>query len=683
MTKLHTLGPYTLLRRLAIGGMAELYLARKSGGLGFEKYYAIKVMLPQHTGDPEHEKVMIDEARLTSQLRHDNIVAVVDLDKDQNRTFMVMEYIRGQDLSVLLQKLREAKGMIALEIAAFVTREICAGLHYVHTRIGADGKPLNLVHRDISPQNVLVGVEGDVKLIDFGVAKARGKGRIETKTGIIKGKLRYMAPEYAVGNLQDARSDIFAAGLILYELITGVPAYDETGIEPSEFLDRIKYARVPHPSQIRQDIPPDLENIIVRALAQHPEKRYQDALEMQQDLSIYLSRVAPQFTRAHCGVYFQSVFEKLGIEPVLPETINADAEEANPPVEARQLERSLEHALDQTGRIQFSDTDVKAAMDTTGKIQVGGHQSGLVLEPTAQLNVLERDPSAPRIVTVSKFTEFFKHTDESKAAATMEIERRPVPKLPIKPVTFQPASQPAGPPILDIEFEPLNAAEITQEELPEVAIEVTDRLDSKAVDALHEKHPSWEDDDEPDAHTNIIRQTTEPMTPLSRRQTQPFVSESKTIPTPATTGTGEHFKPSFSHLPPVAKPQVPAAAPVYSGLQSGLNPIMQPTLQTTPPPAVSQQPQPFPSALPAPFGAQPTPTPAPPPPQTPSTGTTKERASLHLHDGIAQGTHRPFKLRDEDEDPLTKKNVHSQNVKGLIGGMIVLAVLMMIVMFML
>lgn len=325
-----SLGPYSLIKRIAIGGTAEIYLARKKGQLGgFEKYYALKVILPQRQGDEEAEKVMVDEARLTSQLQHDNIVGVLDLDQDDGRLYMVMEYVRGQDLSMVLDALRRVNGLLAIEVAAYIAREACAGLQYAHTRTASDGQPLGLVHRDVSPQNIIVGVEGDVKLIDFGVAKMRGRGRIETKTGIIKGKLRYMAPEYAIGNQQDSRSDIFAVGLCLFELMTGRPAYDDAEYEGTELLERIKTAEIPRPSTLRDDVPPELDAICAKALAAHPDDRYQTALEMQKELAVYLANAAPDFTKAHLSTYVSRLFEKLSIMPEGASEVNADGVDAN------------------------------------------------------------------------------------------------------------------------------------------------------------------------------------------------------------------------------------------------------------------------------------------------------------------------------------------------------------------
>lgn len=706
MTKLTTLGPYTLIRRLAVGGMAELYLAKKTGGLGFEKYYAIKVLLPQNSGDEEHEKTMIDEARLTSQLRHDNIVAVLDLDKDHNRTYMVMEYVRGHDLSVLVEKLRQARGMLALEIAAYVTREICAGLHYVHTRVGSDGRPLHLVHRDVSPQNVLVGVDGEVKLIDFGVAKARGKGRVETKTGIIKGKLKYMAPEYAVGNLQDARSDIFAAGLILYELITGGPAYDESELAPSEFLERIKFARVPHPSERRSDIPPDLEKVVAKSLALHPDKRYSSALEMQHDLSLYLSRTAPHFSKSHCSVYFQSVYQRLGILPEMPQTINADSDEL-PPQLRREL--SIEHALDDTGRVQLAADDVAQAIEKTGELKIPYADDAHTLEPTAQLEVLSRDPSAPRIVSLSKFTELYKHPDEPKIAAVeprdIRVEFEPIltdiSAMDIEPIEDEPDSRNVTPALED----PTGWDPDMQESDTGRIGGVLGHPDEET--SLISRAPTDEYDEENDTSTNILPANTavpalpdpepEPIPVQAPRQVAKPGPTIRPAPVPVPTyNLDDTPNPAFSKSIPVSNlpkpmPPKPAQAPNFAAPiadQSNSLPI-SPTFNQHPAPSpvqpsFAQAPQPFGAFQnqPAknPTGDFPSMSPIAPPGLTgnlaaPSAKPIPDKKALSVHEeGVKQGTHKPFKLTDEEEQS-ERSNAHSQKLKVMVAMMVLVIVL--------
>lgn len=297
------LGPYEIQKRLAVGGLAEIFLARKPGMLGFEQRYALKVLLPQYADSEEHRKLMIDEARLTAQLDHPNIIKVHDLATDDDTLFIVMEYVNGMDLSRLVDRLRRNGEQMPVPVALWIAQEICAGLHYAHTRTSVDGTHLRIVHRDVSPQNVLLGFGGEVKLIDFGVAKAVGGGRLETKTGVIKGKLTYMAPEYAVGSQQDHRSDIFAAALCLFEMLTGRPAYDG---EPSDLIETIKNADVPAPRSIRDDIPAELDDVIAKATMRNPNDRYATAQEFQRTLSSLQVRVATEFNRERFAAWLSA-----------------------------------------------------------------------------------------------------------------------------------------------------------------------------------------------------------------------------------------------------------------------------------------------------------------------------------------------------------------------------------------
>lgn len=302
-----TVGPYELLKRIAVGGAAEIYLARKGGLLGFEQHYALKVLLPHREDDEEHRKMMVDEARLTAQLDHPNIIKVHDLGEDGSTLFMVMEYVNGLNLAQLIMRLQKLDRKMPIEVAVYIAREMCGGLHYAHTRKSADGSLLQLVHRDVSPQNLLVGHGGEVKLIDFGVAKATMRGRIETKTGIIKGKLTYMAPEYAVGSQQDHRSDIFAVALVLYEMLTGRAAYDID--DARELVESVKTAKIQRPSKFREGVPPGLEKLLERALEEDPNDRYQSAEELQHALTQFLSVYAPEFRKEQLGAWMTEVRE--------------------------------------------------------------------------------------------------------------------------------------------------------------------------------------------------------------------------------------------------------------------------------------------------------------------------------------------------------------------------------------
>ncbi len=273
------LGRYTLLRSLGAGGMAELFLARADGIEGFAKLVALKRILPHKATNERFVRMLLNEARLVSGLDHPNIAQVHDIGLDQGQYFFAMEYVHGQDLARVLHRAPTHK--LHLENALHIVIGLCAGLHCAHSARDGTGRPLDIVHRDISPSNVLVSYQGAVKLVDFGVAKAATLVS-ETREGVIKGKYGYMSPEQCLGDPLDRRSDVFAVGILLWELTVGRRLYMFKGELAS--LQRIVYADAPRPSTFVRQYPAQLERIVMRALARDPKLRYQSAEQLQLDL---------------------------------------------------------------------------------------------------------------------------------------------------------------------------------------------------------------------------------------------------------------------------------------------------------------------------------------------------------------------------------------------------------------
>src|SRR5688572_29826451 len=214
------LGKYELIQRLAVGGMAELYLARCTGIEGFEKLVAVKRILPQYACNEEFVSMFLDEARLAATLQHANIAQVYDIGQTEHGLFFTMEFVRGADARELLKSAMRSGDDIPLDRALTIISGAAAGLHAAHEKRGVDGEPLGIVHRDVSPANVLVSFDGCVKVIDFGVAKAT-RQQSQTRVGTLKGKIAYMAPEQCLGEPVDRRCDVFALGIVLYELTCG------------------------------------------------------------------------------------------------------------------------------------------------------------------------------------------------------------------------------------------------------------------------------------------------------------------------------------------------------------------------------------------------------------------------------------------------------------------------------
>jgi serine/threonine protein kinase len=277
-------GSYQLIKKLATGGMAEVWLAKKTGIEGFERYLVVKRILPHLAEDPEFVQMFLNEAKIASRFNHPNIAQIYDLGETDGQYFIAMEFIQGEDLGRVMRRAWSTGQWIARHISLRMVADACAGLFYAHTRNDEQGRPLRVVHRDISPQNILISFDGSVKLVDFGIAKAADQVSM-TKSGAIKGKFAYMAPEQAAGKPLDARSDIFALGLVLYELVTGVrPLKRDSELAT---LQAALECKIDPPSMVAE-IPGELDDIVMRALAKEPDDRYADAREFQRALEQHL-----------------------------------------------------------------------------------------------------------------------------------------------------------------------------------------------------------------------------------------------------------------------------------------------------------------------------------------------------------------------------------------------------------
>ncbi|MFE8596957.1 serine/threonine protein kinase [Archangium violaceum] len=277
-------GKYQLLKKLATGGMAEVWLARQKGIEGFAKNVVVKRILPHLAEDQEFVGMFGNEARIAARFNHPNIAQVYEFGEANGTYFIAMEFIHGEDLGRVMRKAYNAGGWIARPLAIRIVASACEGLYYAHTRTDDNGKPLKVVHRDISPQNILISFDGSVKLVDFGIAKAADQATA-TKSGAIKGKFAYMAPEQAAGKPLDHRADIFAIGLVLYELLTGTrPLKRESELGT---LQAAMECNILPPSQVA-DVPPELDEVVMRALAKAADDRYRDARQLQLALEEFL-----------------------------------------------------------------------------------------------------------------------------------------------------------------------------------------------------------------------------------------------------------------------------------------------------------------------------------------------------------------------------------------------------------
>jgi serine/threonine protein kinase len=300
-------GEYKILKKIATGGMAEVFLAKRVGMKGFEKLLAIKRIHPQFSENEEFIAMFIDEAKLAAKLNHRNIVQIYDFGSQQGSYYIAMEYIFGKDLRSILKKSKERGERFPLAQCAYIITEAAKGLEYAHTLKDHFGKPLQIIHRDISPQNILISYEGEIMLADFGIAKAASKST-ETRAGVLKGKILYMSPEQAWGKPIDRRTDLYSLGVVLYEMVTQRKIFDTD----SEFsmLEKVRNAVVEFPPNVFENIPNNFLQVVQKALDKNPDHRYQSAHDMRVDLENYLLTTQERLSEKGISNYLKHLFRE-------------------------------------------------------------------------------------------------------------------------------------------------------------------------------------------------------------------------------------------------------------------------------------------------------------------------------------------------------------------------------------
>lgn len=301
---LRRLGKYELLERIALGGMAEVYRARQEGPAGFEKELVVKRILPQHARDEQFIEMFLDEARLAVRLAHPNIVQIIELGYEDGSYFIAMEYIRGISLGDLMDRAAVLGLRLPYHYVARILASVCAGLDYAHAFADGDGQSIGLVHRDVSPDNVLVSYNGAVKMIDFGVAKA-ATNETKTNSGVVKGKFCYMSPEQIQGQPLDGRSDIFSVGILLYEACVGTRPFSESSGLGT--VSAIMTQEPPLPRERSPDMPLDLQAIILRALVKDRDQRYPQCRDMQRELEQFIQSHAQYIGESDIGEFVRRV----------------------------------------------------------------------------------------------------------------------------------------------------------------------------------------------------------------------------------------------------------------------------------------------------------------------------------------------------------------------------------------
>jgi eukaryotic-like serine/threonine-protein kinase len=305
-------GKYILLEKIASGGMAEVYLAKSTANSGISKFIAIKRILPQFSENPEFIEMFKEEAKIAANLNHGNVVSIFEFGVERSQFFLVMEYVEGQNLRQVLNHLKKKQKYFSIDQIVYSIKEVAAGLDHAHRCLdGATGRPLNITHRDMSPQNIMMSFEGEVKIVDFGIAKAESQME-HTRAGTIKGKFGYMSPEQAEGQPTDLRTDIFSLGIILWELL----ANDRLFVSNSELgtLKKIRECQIPPLRKLNPSVLPELERICNKALAKDKSLRYQTAAAFHRDLNRFLNTQYPEFSPHDFSVFMKSAFSEMFIE---------------------------------------------------------------------------------------------------------------------------------------------------------------------------------------------------------------------------------------------------------------------------------------------------------------------------------------------------------------------------------
>jgi serine/threonine protein kinase/outer membrane biosynthesis protein TonB len=305
MTTVTALGRYRVLKHLASGGMADVVLGRADGIEGFERHVVLKRIRAEHARDRRFISMFVDEARLAAGLHHQHIVQVFDIGEAQGEYFFAMEYIHGEDVRKLLSAVAQMKAYVPLNVVCAIVSAVAAGLHYAHDRRDSKGRPLDIVHRDVSPSNVIIGYDGAVKIVDFGIAKATAR-HAETLAGSLKGKCSYMSPEQCKSDPVDRRSDVYGLGVLLYELATTARLFK--GDNDYLVMDGIVNGRFALPQVRRPDLPNELSTIITRALATDRTRRYQTAEELRVELEQFATKHELNATSAALASYMRKIF---------------------------------------------------------------------------------------------------------------------------------------------------------------------------------------------------------------------------------------------------------------------------------------------------------------------------------------------------------------------------------------
>lgn len=357
-------GHYILLEKLASGGMAEIHLAKKIAAEGVQKFVAVKRILAEHSSSADFIRMFKDEANIVVNLKHGNVVSIFDYGIENKQPYLVMEHIEGKNLRQILNKLKTLNKRFSLSHVVYISKMIAAGLDHAHRCIDATtGQSLNIIHRDMSPQNTMISYEGEIKLIDFGIAKATSQSE-NTRVGQLKGKFGYMSPEQVDGLDVDSRTDIFALGIMIWEMLSEQRLF-LTNNEMST-LRKVRECKIPSLREMDPNIPVELEKIVYKALSRNKSQRYQTAAELQKDLQSFLNRYNPDFSSQDFAefikdAYSEEILEARKKQVVYSKIDNIILENKNKLTDA--FTQSFTYSYNEADKVSFVDLSLKKPDD--------------------------------------------------------------------------------------------------------------------------------------------------------------------------------------------------------------------------------------------------------------------------------------------------------------------------------
>jgi serine/threonine protein kinase len=413
--KYEQFGKYLLLEKVAAGGMAEIYLAKSAAANGLNKFVAIKRILPQFSNNEDFVSMFKEEAKVCINLNHSNVVSIFDFGIENGQFFLVMDFVEGRNLRQIINELKRSNKSFSIDQALYLAKEAAAGLDHAHRCVDStSGKPLNITHRDMSPQNIMVSFEGEIKVIDFGIAKAETEAE-DTKAGTLKGKFSYMSPEQAEGQPIDPRTDVFALGIVVWELLANDRLF--TGSNEAAILRKVRDCQIPPIRKINPTVPQELERIVMKSLAKDRNIRYQTAANFHRDLNRFLNTQYPDFSPQDFSAFVKDAFKSSYQEAreKLVTYANLAMPDLNNPI------ASLNTAITQTSPALLKPTPgASAAFNEKEKLLVASKaatEKAAATESNSEKNQKEEPPQAPSGFEANK-QQIKVNLDDLRAATT-------------------------------------------------------------------------------------------------------------------------------------------------------------------------------------------------------------------------------------------------------------------------